>query len=490
MLGIESNSDRMVEAIQRSHAVIEFDLQGKILTANENFLSVMGYSLSEIAGRHHSMFVDPAFASSAEYTRFWDALRAGKHFVAEYRRVGKGGAEVWINGSYTPVLKGGKPIKVVKIATDITEMKFARAKADSKLQAINRSQAVIEFALDGTVVDANENFLTTLGYRLDEIKGKHHRMFVEPAEAQGAAYTAFWDKLRAGEFQVAEYKRIGKGGKVVWIQASYNPLFDAEGRPVGVVKFATDITVEKAQRLRRAEAQARVNSGLVNVGEAVASTSQQATSAAAAATQAATNVNAVAAGSAQMAGSVTEINNQVTRALAISNEAVQQSGRAADMVTSLVEDAKKISTVVDLISSIASQTNLLALNATIEAARAGEAGRGFAVVASEVKQLASQTAKATGDIGEHIQAVQTSSDLVRNIIDTISSTITDINGISVSISAAVEEQSAVTADMSTNMQEAAAGVEMISQAMEEVAQLTRNADDNVRVVAEAAKEAA
>lgn len=205
--------------------------------------------------------------------------------------------------------------------------------------------------------------------------------------------------------------------------------------------------------------------------------------------QASTNVNAVAAGASQLSSSVTEINDQVSKALEISNAAVQQSKQASDTIASLVEDANKISRVVELISSIASQTNLLALNATIEAARAGEAGRGFAVVAGEVKSLAAQTAQATGEISSHIMTVQASSQMAQSAIDAISNTISSINGISISISAAVEEQAAVTTDMSHNMQEAAKGVEMITQSMEEVAQLTGDASHSVMQIAEAAKRA-
>lgn len=490
MLGFDSDSRNILDSLRRSNAVIEFNLDGKILGANTIFLSLMGYSAEEVVGKHHSMFIADNERSSSEYADFWRNLRAGEAMVAEFRRFAKGGREVWINGSYNPVLRGGKPYKVIKVATDITEMKLKWARMESQLQAINRSQAVIEFTLDGHVVTANDNFLQVLGYTLAEIKGQHHRMFVDPAEASGAEYRQFWDRLRAGEFQVAEYKRIGKGGRTVWIQASYNPLFDAGGRVVGVIKFATDITAEKLNRLHRAEAQAEVNTGLGGVANAISSTSEQATAAAAAAVEASTNVNAVAAGSAQLSSSVTEINNQVTKALTISNEAVEQANQASATISSLVEDAKKIGSVIDLISSIASQTNLLALNATIEAARAGEAGRGFAVVAGEVKGLAAQTAKATGEISAHIMTVQASSQLAQTAIEAISSTIENINGISVSISAAVEEQAAVTSDMSRNMQEAAKGVEMITQSMEEVAQLTGEANDGVRRISDAARRAA
>jgi methyl-accepting chemotaxis protein len=490
MMLFQSGREAALSAISKANAMIEFDLEGNILVANANFLDLMGYALAEVKGKHHSIFVDAVTRGGAGYQAFWKDLRAGKSFTSEFARIARDGREVWINGSYMPVIKGGKVTKIIKVATDITAARAERARLEGQLQAIRRSQAVIEFDRDGHVVDANENFLTALGYALDEIKGRHHRLFVDPAEAASADYAAFWDKLRDGAFQVAEYKRIGKGGRTVWIQASYNPIADTNGQIVGVVKFATDITAEKTARLARAEAQQRINAGVGEIGMAIANTNERASSAAAAAIQASTNVQAVAAGSSQLSSSVTEINNQVTRALDISNDAVRQAGQASETVASLVEDAKKISAVVDLIASIASQTNLLALNATIEAARAGEAGKGFAVVAGEVKGLAAQTAKATGEISNHINLVQNSSHLAQMAIEAITGTIADINQISVSISAAVEEQAAVTADMSNNMQQAAAGVDMITETMEDVAGLTRGADESVKAIGSAIRDAA
>ena len=238
-----SDERAMVEAIMRSQAVIEFRLDGTIITANEYFLSALGYELDEIAGKHHRMFVDPAEAQSPDYAQFWADLAAGKFQAAAYRRIAKGGREIWIQASYNPVFdKAGKPIKVIKFATDITEQKNRAADHEAQIAAIGRVQAVIEFDLDGTVLQANENFLATLGYRLDEIAGKHHRMFCDPAYAGSADYARFWERLRAGEYIAAEFQRFGKGGKVVWVEEAYNPIFDAQGKPLKDVKFATDIT--------------------------------------------------------------------------------------------------------------------------------------------------------------------------------------------------------------------------------------------------------
>jgi len=236
-----------VEAISKSQAVIEFNLDGTIVTANENFLKTLGYSLSEIQGKHHSMFVEPAMRDSAAYREFWANLNRGQYQAAAFKRIGKGSKEVWIQASYNPMLdRNGKVYRVIKFATDITaEKKLASMEDAGMIAAIGRAQAVIAFNLDGTVVTANENFLKTLGYSLGEIQGKHHGMFVEPAMRDSAAYREFWASLNRGEYQAAEYKRIGKGGKEVWILASYNPILDEKGKPFKVVKFATDVTQQK-----------------------------------------------------------------------------------------------------------------------------------------------------------------------------------------------------------------------------------------------------
>ena len=233
-------------AINRSQAVIEFKMDGTIITANQNFLDAMGYRLDEIQGKHHQMFAPPELRGSEAYKAFWASLNRGEFQAAEYKRVGKGGREVWIQASYNPILDdAGRPVKVIKFATDITAKKIRNMEDAGKISAIGRAQAVIEFNLDGTIITANENFLATVGYKLEEIQGKHHQMFVAPSERDSAAYREFWAKLGRGEYEAAEYKRFGKGGKEVWILASYNPILDDTGKPFKVVKFASDITADK-----------------------------------------------------------------------------------------------------------------------------------------------------------------------------------------------------------------------------------------------------
>ena len=245
-------------AIDRSQAMIEFDLQGRVLHANANFLQVLGYTLEEIRGQHHSLFVEPEYRNGAEYRAFWEKLGRGEHDAALYKRIGKGGREVWIQASYNPVLnQAGKPIRVVKYALDVTEQVEKQRLQDGKLAAIDRSQAMIEFDMQGRILHANANFLDTLGYTLAEVRGQHHSMFVAPEYRVGGEYRAFWEKLGRGEYDAAQYKRIGKGGREVWIQASYNPVLDETGKPVRVVKYATDITaqVHAAEALRQTVAQ-------------------------------------------------------------------------------------------------------------------------------------------------------------------------------------------------------------------------------------------
>lgn len=235
-----------LEALDRVQAVIEFNMDGTIITANDNFLNAMGYTLDEIKGKHHSLFVEPGYLESTEYKVFWDTLKRGEYQSAEYKRFGKGGKEVWIQASYNPILDfDGEPFKVVKYATDVTSQKLLNANYAGQIEAIGKAQAVIEFNMDGTIITANDNFLNAVGYTLDEIKGKHHSLFVEPEYLESAEYKAFWGKLNRGEYETAEYKRFGKGGKEVWIQASYNPILDLNGNPFKVVKYATDVTSQK-----------------------------------------------------------------------------------------------------------------------------------------------------------------------------------------------------------------------------------------------------
>lgn len=486
---LKTDASAILAALNKSQAIIEFAPDGTILTANDNFLAALGFTLADIKGKHHSMFVDPVEVASPNYGRFWTDLRNGIFQAAEYKRIGKGGKEVWIQASYNPVTgNGGKVLKVVKCATDITQEKLKRADLAGQIEAIDKSNAVIEFQLDGTIISANGNFLSAVGYSLDEIRGKHHSMFVDAAETRTQAYAEFWNNLKSGRYQSGEFRRLGRNGKEVWLQASYNPINDMNGKPFKVVKYAIDVTGMVHERMRRAEAQKAINVDLEEISRLVMTTSQLSAEGASASTQTSANVQAVASGSEELAASVGEISRQVVHALKITDDAVHQAKHTNNVVSGLAQAAQKIGQVVDMINTIAGQTNLLALNATIEAARAGEMGKGFAVVAAEVKQLADQTAKATSDIGSQIAGVQATTDEAVTAINSISTIISQINGISSSIASAVEEQSSVTRDMSANMQQAARGVEGLTNGMGGIAEAATRVDvatQRVRVAAAA-----
>ena len=481
-------ADALREALNRSQAVIEFAPDGTILDANVNFLSVMGYTLSEIKGKHHSMFVAPKEVESAAYKSFWKELAEGAFKAEEFHRIGKGGKDVWIQASYNPMkTRGGKVFKVIKVASDITADKMRQADTQGQLDAINRSQAVIEFDLEGRILSANENFLSVMGYTLQEIEGKHHRMFVDPSEAGGMAYKGFWKELGSGEFKAGEYARIAKGGKTVWIQATYNPVMDPHGRPFKVVKFATDITPQIERRMRREEIQKAIDEQLTTMANSIALVNKESTSASQASNDTSGRVQTVAAASEELVASIEEITRQVAHAREISSSAVSEADNSTRIMNGLAVDSQRIGEVIELIESIADQTNLLALNATIEAARAGEAGKGFAVVASEVKSLASQTAKATEDIRAQIESVQSSVGKAEGAIDSIMETIRVVNEISESIASAVSEQASVTREISGNMQAAADGVRAISENMTEISGNMNQVEDTAQMVRSASR---
>jgi methyl-accepting chemotaxis protein len=407
-------------------------MDGTIITANKNFLSVMGYTLDEVQGNHHSMFADPEYAKSSDYKDFWKRLNAGEYFVDEFQRYGKGGKVVWIQASYNPIMDmNGRPLKVVKYASDITAQKLAASDVKGQLTAIGKSQAVIEFNLDGTIITANENFLTAMGYSLPEIKGHHHSMFVDSAESSTPQYKAFWEKLGRGEFDSNVYKRVAKGGREIWIQASYNPIFDPSGKPYKVVKYATDVT-STIETVKTAEASVA-------------------------------NLSAIAAAVEEMTAAVAEIsknmNSSRDAAIGIQKESIDSSS-AANQLGSKMES---MNNVVQVINNIAGQVNLLALNATIEAARAGEAGKGFAVVASEVKNLANQTAKATEDITLQIKEIQDATTSVVSNISNIEKSASNVSEYVTSVSSAIEEQTAVTREISMNVQKLTTSMQSITE---------------------------
>lgn len=427
-------------AIHRSQAVIEFSVDGKILGANENFLSAMGYRSEEIVGQHHRMFVSPEEAASQDYARFWEELGCGKFQAAEYCRFAKCGKAVWIRATYNPILGGdGRPVKVVKFAINVTAEKLRNADYESQIAAINRTQAVISFALDGTILDANENFLKATGYPLGEVKGQHHRLFVEPNFANKDEYRVFWERLGQGIPVQGIYQRFAKGGRPIWLQATYNPILDAAGKPWKVVKYADDITSSMAARTRAVSAAESPLSNVESVADAAEDMSDTVRNLV-------TNMNGAKR-------AVTDINSQAT---------------TIDHSTNKMRDAaKSMDSVVQLIAQVAKETNMLALNATIEAARAGESGRGFAVVAQEVKSLAAQTANATTRISSEIAAMQTIADEVVTTLASVTGAIQQVHGLVETATSEIEAQSSVTVEISDNMRTTADDVASIARTLDD-----------------------
>ncbi len=475
-------------ALNRSLAIIEFKPDGTILTANANFLAAMGYTLPEIRGQHHSMFVEPSERNSTANRQFWTNLQQGEFIATEFKRLAKGGKEIWIQASYNPILDhAGKVCKIVKFATVITQQKLDAAHAQGQVAAIHASQAVIEFNLDGTILVANENFLDAVGYSLDEILGMHHSMLVHPGERGGDAHRLFWDALRAGQFQAGEFLRIGKDGKEIWIQASYNPICDINGDIYRVIEFATDITRQVKLRHQRAEAQTSIDADLDGIADSVTRAAEQASTVSSTSEQTSDSVRSIAAGIEEMATSAAEIGTQLGRATDITRRAVKMSSQTCEVMSGLADSAQRITEVISLINDISEQTNLLALNATIEAARAGEAGKGFAVVASEVKGLANQTAKATDGIAAQISHVQKATNDAVEAITSITGTIAEIDEVASSVATAVEEQSYVTREISGNMQEVTAGVQAITSGIREIANASQSIDTATKNVRQASR---
>ncbi len=364
-----ATQSHILNAIRKNIAWIEFTPEGEILDANTAFLNVVGYQLEEVRGRRHSLFCAPELVNSNEYRRFWQRLASGESFSDRFDRIAKDGKQVWLEASYIPVIgANGRVSKVVKLAFDITREVQAEQQHQSLLNAINRSMAVIEFTRDGEIVTANDNFLRTMGYRLDEIKGKHHRMFCSPEVAGSRQYEQAWQRLNRGEFLSDIFQRITRSGQIIWLRATYNPLYDASGRLYGFVKFASDITAQ----IERRDAES-------------------------AAAKLAFEIAAETDGSARDGAATVQEAIDVVRSIAGDLDNV------SEQINALNSQSERINSIVQVIRGIADQTNLLALNAAIEAARAGEQGRGFAVVADEVRNLAARTAQATLEINEVVQ---------------------------------------------------------------------------------------
>ncbi|MEX6676186.1 PAS domain-containing methyl-accepting chemotaxis protein [Pseudomonas sp. W2Oct36] len=363
----------LLEAINRSMASIEFDLNGVVLKANDNFFNTMRYRPEQVIGKEHRMFCTPEHARSPEYAQLWSRLRSGEFVTATFQRVAGDGSTVWLEASYNPVRDSdGKVIRVVKYAMDVTAKLQAESETHNKLQAIDRAMAVIEFDLDGTIIAANDNLLRLLGYSRQELLGKSHKMLCPPEFSNSADYQDFWRRLNKGEFFSDQFKRVGKQGRTLWLEASYNPVYDASGKLWKVVKFASDVTA----RIQKHEEDS----------------------------QSAAQAYHISVQTQKYAEQGTQVIQQAASEMRQISQNIDDSSR---IIGQLGERSEQITAIVNTIRSIADQTNLLALNAAIEAARAGDQGRGFAVVADEVRQLAGRTSRSTQEISEMIQVIQT-----------------------------------------------------------------------------------
>ncbi len=511
--GGPSDHAAVLAAVSRSQAMIEFTPDGTILTANANFLAATGYELAEIVGRHHSMFVSPAETGGDAYREFWQRLGQGEYQSGEFLRLGKGGREIWIQASYNPIPgRDGKLERVVKFATDISTRKQQAADWEGQLAAISRSQAVIEFTPTGEVLTANDNFCAALGYSLDEIVGRHHEMFVPRDYARMAEYREFWERLGRGEYEAAEFRRIGKGGREVWIQATYNPIFDHAGRTIKVVKYATDVTARRQAVEVLGSSLARLAGGDLTVaidtafpgeldqlrtafnntaaqfGAIVAQLRQTSRALRLATSEILSGANDLAERTTRQGATVEETsaameqlsttvadnakraevaNAKSSAVLTAAAQGGQVMREANDAMERISSSSGKISNIIGMIDDIAFQTNLLALNASVEAARAGDAGKGFAVVAVEVRRLAQSAAGASAEVKALIEQsaneVGSGSRLVSAAADKLASML-----------AAVEENSQLVRGIADATQEQASAIAQFGTAVRQIDEMTQH----------------
>ena len=502
----------IVQALGRSFAIVEFKPNGEILRANDKFLAALGYSASEIIGRHHSMFVAKDYASGDAYRAFWSDLAAGKSSSGEFRRYGKGGTSIWIEASYCPILDArGRVSSVVKLAAVTTGAKMKAIENQCILDAVSRSQGVISFMPDGTIIEANDNFLQVVGYRRDEIIGKHHRMFVAPTDANSQAYAAFWRRLASGEFVAQEFRRFGKGGREILIQAAYNPVFDFDGKVVKVTKMVFELSqrMESIHRLGSAltrlatgdlshtidvplvetmdtlrldynGAIEKLHASIVRVADAGQGILRSAAEISQSADELSSRTEQQAASLQQTTSSIVSITETGKKAAEGASQASDVVSKAKsdaentgavvrktiDAMSAIEKSAQQINQIIGVIDEIAFQTNLLALNAGVEAARAGEAGRGFAVVASEVRALAQRSADAAKEIKG---LISTSSTQVAEGVELVAETGKALERILVQ----VNDINKVVVDIASGAQEQATGLAQVNAAINQMDQATQ-----------------
>ncbi|HEY4583494.1 MAG TPA: PAS domain S-box protein [Lysobacter sp.] len=454
-------------AIDRSMAVIEFDLDGIVLDANANFLATLGYARDEVVGRHHRMFVDDAAQRSDGYRAFWEALRAGTFRSGQFRRRRRDGGDVWLEATYNPILDAaGRPYRVVKFASDITAQRERDADSEGQLRAIHKVQAVIEFDLDGTVREANDHFLAAAGYTSEDVVGRHHRMFVRDDERESPAYRAFWDKLARGEPDAGQYRRRRADGSDLWLQASYNPVLDAGGRAYKVVKYCTDVTarVEQAEALKALvrrvdEIGQGIHRGAREIAGGNADLSRRTESQAAALQETAATMEQLADAIARTARNAQQADALVVQVDAATGSGRQAVERVAESMERIRAASCQVGEILGVIDAIAFQTSILALNAAVEAAHAGDRGRGFAVVATEVRALAQRCAASARDVKAMLAAAD---DAVAAGADRVGAADAAMRG----IARAVGQTTRLIGDITSATREQTTGVQQVNEALQ------------------------
>jgi methyl-accepting chemotaxis protein len=466
-------SQPKLQALDRSLAIAEFAPTGEIIDANQNFLDIVGYARGELIGRRHEMLVPPDERESARYRELWSRLSRGDHQAAHFKRIGKDGRLRYMQATYDPVIgRDGRPRRIIEIATDVSAETARNIDSTGQIEALRRSQAILEMSLDGTILDANDNFLRVFGYAKDEVVGQHHRLLVSDEGSKSDAYRRFWDALERGEYQSGQFARRDRDGREVFIQASYNPIRDPSGVPVKIVKFATDVTAQVVEQRRRAVVQSSLSQDLFGIADATKAVATQAAGARQAAIDVLQDVRGATARTETLLTSASDIAEQISQASELVGRAVEEAQATVSLMSELDLRGSQIGEVIALIQGIASQTNLLALNAAIEAARAGEAGRGFAVVAQEVKSLATATQDATRGIVGQVASVQDATARAVTAIGSIQSTMVALNAMSETISAAMSDQEKAVRDMNERMETVSRCADEITNNMSRIATST------------------